>query len=91
METIKNSNSEKMAEPINVLRNKDTEVSFEVMYHNAGNRLGTVTSELANSANEYAKSSRKFVVENPVKGVAIAAATGAVVGSLITLAMRKRH
>lgn len=91
MESLKNANTGNIIGTPNLLKNKDTEVSFEEMSNKAGRKLGTMTSSLANSANEYVKSSREFVVENPVKGVAIAAATGALVGSLITLAVRKRH
>jgi ElaB/YqjD/DUF883 family membrane-anchored ribosome-binding protein len=60
------------------------------MSHNAGKKIGEMTSNFAHSSSEYVKSGRDFVVHNPAKGVAIAAATGAVVGSLITLAMRRR-
>lgn len=71
--------------------NPNEEISLESLSQSTGKKLGTMTSDLAHSSNEYVKSGRKFVVENPMKGVAIAAAAGAVIGSLMTLAIRKRH
>lgn len=65
------------------------ERQLERMSNQAGERIGEWASTIANSATEYAKVSRDYVQENPVKSVAIAAATGIVVGSLFTLAMRK--
>ena len=63
---------------------------LEKFAQEAGQKIGTAASGLATSASEYVKTSREYVKENPAKGVAIAAAAGAVVGSLLTWAMRRR-
>ena len=44
---------------------------------------------VSNSAAQYVQTGRKFVVANPVRGVAIAAAVGAGIGCLLTLAAYK--
>ncbi|MGZ3690888.1 MAG: glycine zipper domain-containing protein [Pseudobdellovibrio sp.] len=51
--------------------------------------LGNVASQWADKAADRLETGRKLVKENPLKGVAIAAAVGAVAGSLITLALRE--
>jgi ElaB/YqjD/DUF883 family membrane-anchored ribosome-binding protein len=66
------------------------ESHLEKLAHNAGDKIGTMASNLANSTASSMKSSREFVKHNPVKGVAIAAAAGLVMGSLLTLIMRSR-
>lgn len=63
---------------------------LEKMAQSAGERVGAMASELANTTADTMKSSREYVKENPVKGVAIAAAAGLVAGSLLTMAMRSR-
>ncbi len=49
-----------------------------------------MTSGFANAASESMKYSRDYVKANPAKGVAIAAATGLVAGSLLTMMMSGR-
>jgi len=69
---------------------KNTESNLEKLSHSTGKNIGEMASDLADSASKYATTSREFIVENPIKGVAIAAASGAVAGSLLTLALRRR-
>ncbi len=61
------------------------------MTYDAGKKVGAIASEFANSTLDYAKNGREFVKENPGKGIAIAAGVGLLAGSLLTLAMRRRH
>jgi len=56
----------------------------------AGERLGAIASQLSDSTSQYVEEGRKFVKENPEKGIAIAAGVGAVVGTLLTLALRRK-
>ena len=63
---------------------------IEKFAQSAGERVGEMASNLANSTADTMRSSREYVAENPVKGVAIAAAAGLVAGSLLTLAIRSR-
>ena len=65
----------------------------------AGNKVekiwrgtGAVISKLADATSKSMGTSRKYLIENPAKGVALAAATGVVVGGLLILAARSwRH
>jgi ElaB/YqjD/DUF883 family membrane-anchored ribosome-binding protein len=76
---------------------QSTEKNLEKIVHNAGETVGAVAADLANSASDLAKSAtdyaqtgREYVRENPLKGVALAAAAGIVAGGLLTLALRRR-
>jgi ElaB/YqjD/DUF883 family membrane-anchored ribosome-binding protein len=64
------------------------ENQLETMTKNAGERVGQMASEFATATSDYVKTGRDYVQDNPVKGVAIAAAAGAVVGCILTLALR---
>lgn len=63
----------------------------EKMAQTAGEQVGAMAADFAHSTSETMKVSRDYVKENPVKGVALAAATGLVVGSLLTIALRPRR
>lgn len=64
--------------------------SIEEASHAMGERAGALASQMASSVNEYVKTGREYVQENPAKGIAIAAAAGLVTGSLLTMAFRGR-
>lgn len=64
---------------------------IERITHDAGEKISTMTSKFANSAAVYVKNGEEYVQENPKKGVAIAAAAGLLAGSVLTLALRRRH
>ena len=66
------------------------EQGLESFTHNAGEKIGTMASDLASSTTDYIKSGRDYVQDNPVKGVAVAAAAGVVAGFLMSFAMRRR-
>jgi ElaB/YqjD/DUF883 family membrane-anchored ribosome-binding protein len=53
--------------------------------------LGEMTSNIAHTTSQYAQNSREYIILNPVKGVAIAAAVGAIIGSLLTLSVQRKH
>ncbi len=61
---------------------------LEEMTHNAGRTIGSYAADLSNATSDYIKASKTYVKANPIKGVAIAATAGVVVGSLLTVAMR---
>jgi ElaB/YqjD/DUF883 family membrane-anchored ribosome-binding protein len=65
--------------------------SLEHFSRESGKAVGDMASNLARSTNQYVRSSRDFVRDNPTTGVAIAAAAGALVGSLVTMSMRSRR
>lgn len=56
-----------------------------------GHNAGMMAAKLSDTVNDYYKTSRSFVAENPVKGIAIAALAGIFTGGLLTLAMRRSH
>ena len=66
------------------------ENQLEKTAQNAGRKIGAITSDIAHSTSQYVKNGREYVAENPVKGIALAAMAGAMVGSLITISMRRR-
>lgn len=59
--------------------------------HNLGARVGEVASDVSEKAADYVDSTRQYVKGNPIQSVAIAAAAGIAVGSLLTLAARTKH
>ncbi len=66
------------------------EKQLDKVVQNVGEKMGEMASSFVHSTSDSLKTSRDFVKENPLKGVAIAAAVGAVTGSLITILMRSR-
>jgi ElaB/YqjD/DUF883 family membrane-anchored ribosome-binding protein len=66
----------------------DSEQHLEHMAKNAGHKIGAMASDFASTTSDSLAASRDYVKANPVKGVALAATAGIVVGSLLTMAMR---
>lgn len=69
---------------------RDANQALETISHDVGARTGELVSKVSGSMTDYYATSRDFVKSNPVKGVAVAAAAGIVVGSILTLAMRSK-
>ena len=74
------------------------ENAIEQISHSVGEKIGAMASDIAtsaseikDSASEYVKTGREYVKKNPAKGVAMAAAAGVAIGSLLTLAMQRRQ
>jgi ElaB/YqjD/DUF883 family membrane-anchored ribosome-binding protein len=67
------------------------EKSLGKLSHDAGEKIGAMASDIADTTASYVKTSRDYVKENPVKGVAIAAAVGVVAGGLLTFMLRSRE
>jgi ElaB/YqjD/DUF883 family membrane-anchored ribosome-binding protein len=61
------------------------------MTYDAGKKVGAIASDFSAAAMDYAKTGREYVKENPGKGIAMAAMAGLLTGSLLTIAMRRRH
>ncbi len=75
------------------LKNKvqqGAESALDKISHDAGEKIGSMASRFTGSASEYTETGRKYVKENPLQSVAIAAAVGAAIGSLISLSMRRK-
>lgn len=64
---------------------------IEDMVHTAGEKAGEFTSNIAERASDTLETGRAYVKANPIKGVAIAAAAGLAVGSLLTMAFSSRR
>jgi ElaB/YqjD/DUF883 family membrane-anchored ribosome-binding protein len=65
--------------------------SIERFTHDVGAKIGTMASEVSDTANDYVVTTRQYVKEHPLQSVAIAAATGVALGSLITFVTRRHH
>ncbi len=68
-----------------------TEKQFERMSQDAGEKVGAIASDISGRATRYVSASQDYVKENPLKGAAIAAATGLVLGSLLTMVFSRRR
>lgn len=65
--------------------------SMESVTHDIGSRIGSMATNVSEKASEYMVTTRSYVKEHPIQSVAIAAATGAVIGSLATLVARRKQ
>ncbi len=63
---------------------------LERFSHEAGKRMGSISSQVSEGASEYVDTSREYIKENPIQSAAIAAAAGVAVGCLLTLMSRRR-
>lgn len=65
--------------------------SLEKVSNDFGRQAGEVASRIGEKSQDYYKASEQYVKSNPVKGVAIAAGAGLLVGSLLAAALRRKH
>ncbi len=63
--------------------------SLESAAHNFGSDVGKAAHSVSEKTSDFAKTSRGYIEENPIQSVAIAAAAGLVIGSLLTMISRK--
>ncbi len=56
----------------------------------AGRKVGQIANDISNTTSDYVKNSRAYVKGHPLTGVGIAATAGVMVGSLMTMALRRR-
>jgi ElaB/YqjD/DUF883 family membrane-anchored ribosome-binding protein len=70
---------------------------LEQLAHEAGEKIGSVVSNIAASASDYAnhasgyvKSGRTYVQNNPATGIVLAALTGVVLGGLLAMTLGRR-
>lgn len=63
---------------------------LEKFSHEAGKRMGNLSSRVSEGANEYVDTSREYIKENPIQAAAIAAAAGVAVGCVFTLLARRK-
>lgn len=64
---------------------------IESTTHNLGERVGSALSDFSTGAEDYMDYTRSYVKSNPLQSILIAAATGVVVGSVLTMASRSRN
>ena len=91
MANTSNEITSKANGPFADYKNKGSSIEsdFDKMTHDAGERMGAMANGIVSTASDYAKTSQKYVKENPAKGVALAVAAGALAGSLITMLARR--
>lgn len=63
---------------------------LEKFSHEAGKRMGNISSKVSDGATEYVDTGREYIKENPLQSAAIAAAAGVAVGYFLTLISRRR-
>lgn len=63
---------------------------MEKMSYNIGQSVGTAVHQASEKTEQYLKSTRDYVEENPLRSVAYATLTGVALGSLLTLAIRRK-
>jgi ElaB/YqjD/DUF883 family membrane-anchored ribosome-binding protein len=97
MSNISNVTNDKINKASNVANSLLSKIpasqdQLESMVNRAGEKAGELTSSFSRTATEKLENSREYVKENPIKGVAIAAAAGIAVGSILTMMFnRKNH
>lgn len=67
------------------------EDQMEKFGQTATKKMESLASSTLDMARDYAKTGRKYVMDNPTKGIAAAAAVGLVAGGLIAFAFRRKH
>ncbi len=70
-------------------RENSNRSAVDKITQDAGESLGHLAKSIVNTAGDYTRQGRRYVAQNPAKGIAIAAAAGVLLGSVFTLAMRK--
>lgn len=63
---------------------------LEKFSHEAGKRMGNLSSRVTEGASEYADTSREYIRENPLQAAAIACAAGAAIGLVFSMVTRRR-
>lgn len=63
---------------------------LEKFSHEAGKRMGNISSRVSEGASEYVDTSREYIKENPIQATAIAAAAGIALGAVLTMLSRRR-
>lgn len=58
--------------------------------HDAGERIGSVASQLQDGASEYVETGRDYIRQNPIQAAAYAACAGVALGCVLTLALRSK-
>lgn len=97
MSNITSNTTDKLNKVNNVANNLLSKIpasqdQLETMVNRAGEKAGELTTSFSQKASDTIENSREYVKANPIKGVAIAAAAGLAVGSLLTILFsRKEH
>ncbi len=65
--------------------------AIERFTHDVGTKIGTVAHDISDKAEDYVATTRNYVKDHPLQSVAIAAATGLAVGSLLTMVSNRKH
>lgn len=63
---------------------------LEKFSHDAGQKMGSIASQVQDNANEYVETGRDYIKQNPLQATAYAAAAGLACGCLLTLALRRK-
>lgn len=67
---------------------QDLASSWAQSTKHAGERIGAMASSVSHQASNYLNDGRDYVKSNPAQSIAIAAASGLAIGSLLTMILR---
>lgn len=84
-----NTYSEKADGIAHDLNNKG--LQLEKLSRQAGEKVGSLASDVVGTTADYFKSSQNYVKSNPVQSLAIAAAVGAIVGGILTGLLHRKN
>ncbi len=72
-------------------KEKEHEMNLESVSRDAGEMLGKMVSNLTQDTTEILGNTEDYIKKNPTKSLMIAAAAGAVLGSILTLTLTRRR
>lgn len=92
MDNLKTDTSSKINGATSEFRNKikDNDHQLEKFVTRTGETVSAVASDVTSRTADTIRSSKEYVKENPVKGVALATAAGLMLGSFLTRMMRSK-
>lgn len=67
-----------------------TQSKIESFAHRTEEKISDQAAQIAEQASHYVAASRQYVEENPVKSLAIAAATGLAAGGIVSVILRRK-
>ena len=70
-------------------KNSSMSQSFDKLSQRVSHDVGSLVGDMSAKSSSYIKSTREYVEENPIQSVALAAAAGIALGSIITMASRR--
>lgn len=94
-----------MAQPTKDVENKDMGMArnpaeksaqnpgqtIEKITHEVSSKMSSMADDISETATDYMANTRSYVKENPLQSIAIAAASGLAVGTLLSVISKRKH